>query len=358
MNNYKDIVDNIKPTTSDDDFMTSVMVRSQKRKISYTRKLSVTFVVVIGLMALTITAGAVNDWDYAALIRNIFNNNPVVIDSMDNDVNYEIVSNTFDGLSFEISAVYADMEALFLIVNITSDEPLFNESHEISVAATGPLRLGDGFKGWPEFALSQFSYYVINEYHLVTAMYFVDPVDRETFPVFADHVPAYLESVIHYKDVITSGRYFSILFDGDDENVSFPVSNGRAEIRFTVDAIDEQNVLLLNPDVMLDNGIVLDEIRINPFSITIRYSGDRSSLVSEFSGYPKSIDSAMGVSILLKNGSIKPIVMLNNGGSVSGGWFNDEAEISWSILLLNYDHLLVIDEISAIIFDNIKIPVN
>ena len=358
MNNYTDVLDNIRPETSDEDFIKSVMGRNKKIKTANIRKISVISVVVIGLMALTITAGAANDWDYTTLFRSIFGNNPVVIDNMNKNVNYEVVSNTFDGLSFEVSAVYADAEALFVTVNITSEKPLFNESHETEGGCLGPLRLGDGFEGWPEFTMNTFSYHVINEYQMVAAIYFTHPVDRETFPIFGEHIPGYLENVVHYRDVITSGGYFSILFDGGVSLSNFPVTSGKAEVRFTVPAIDEKNVLQLYPDMMLYNGVLINEIRINPFCIIIRYSGDTSSLVSEFSALPVSIDTAMDIGILLKDSSIKPIVMSHDGGSNRGGWFSTENENNYTGMLLFYDQLLIIDDIAAVMFDNDIIPVS
>ena len=362
MSNYTDVLDSIKPSSSDDEFIDSVLGRSKKNRAANVRILGILVTVVVGLMALTITAGAVNDWDYPALFKKIFNDNPVVIESMDKDINYEVVSNTFEGLTFEVSAIYADSDSLFLTIDITSDEPVFNESHEGNLGGClGPLRLGDGFQGWPEFTVNTFSYHVLDEYRMVAAIYFTEPVDRDTFPVFADHVPGYLEGVVNYNEVVASGGYFSIHFrDGSNGLSGFPVSKGKAEIKFTVDAIDDQNVLLLSPDMRLENRVLVKEIKINPFSLIVNYGWDASGLYIDETDLPYAhIFDRMDVSVLLKNGDEIPIVMLHDGGSIRSSYINDfdDPDDIICTALLYYDQLLIIDDIAAILFDKQEILV-
>jgi len=194
---------------------------------------------------------------------------------------------------------------------------------------------------------------------MVAAAYFSGPIDRETFPIFGDHVPGYLEGVVHYEEIVATGSYFTILFDGGGSLSGFPISGGRAEVRFIVDAIDDQNVLFLYPDVTLDNSVLIREIRISPFSFTIRYDDNTASMVSDYSGNRICIFDAVDVSLLLKDGSRKPLNMLYDGGSIRTGFGGeyDEHDIWWNELL-HYDQLLVIDDITAVILDGIEIPVN
>ena len=350
MSTYTDLIDDIEPTSSDEAVITSVLNKNRIVKRKKVRNLAVSVFLITIFAAMTITVGAVNDWDYTAVLQRIFNDNPVVAVSMENDKDYRVINNTYDGITFELNGLYADDESLFLIVEITSETPRFLEPLRVTGgSALRALLLAPNspesdrlYTNWPDrpgFTTSDFHYYVIDETRMIAVIYF-----GESRPY---QVPAGITSYVHpFHEAAASNREFVLLFgdimlpDGDDYSGLY-LRGGSAELRFTVDAIDTQNIILINSDLPPMNNAILNELRITPFSMTIRFDG-LSVIVGEY------------VVFLMKDGEAKPLHTLSAG--FSKGYFSDNENHTW-IATFHHDNLLDLDEVAAVIFNGVEIPV-
>jgi len=378
MSNYTDVLDNIKPVSGDVEFINSVLGRNKKKTAAKIRNLCVTMIVMVGLTAATITAGAVNDWDYAAIFQRIFGGNQAVVDNMHREINYEVVSNTFDGLTFEVSALYADSESMLVIVNISADEPTFMGRKGTSMGGAGRLSVGYGIEGWPDTFSYQVDSYVIDELLLIAVFHFAIP---ET-PITVGS-----EYSIHFGE-------YSIHF-GDHDQSPITLRDGSAEIRFTVDSLDTQNLIIVNPDITLESGtifgdVTIYEIRLNPFGLTIRYDyeTDYATLEAVFielyeisMNNPNDFYSAENHSRSLEIGAL-PVeleyIEMADGEKKyfddSSGWVSGESGYMWipenddeffgyspetpfRVLSFRYDMLLDTDDVAAIVIQGVRIPV-
>jgi len=355
MSTYTDLIDDIEPKSSDDIIIASVLEKNRIIKRKKIRNLSVSAFVLTIFMAMTITVGAVNDWDYTAVLRGIFNDNPIVADSMENDINFRVVNNTYDGITFDLTGLHADNESLFLVVDINSETPRFIEPLGIiGGSALQPLILAPESSGSellyvnsPErvgFTMGDYRYYVIDETRMIAVIYLGESIQSVDPDIYVSYVHPFHEAV-------ASGREFILLIgeisldDGPDYSGLY-LSGGSAELRFTVDEIDDKNVLLVNPHLplgkdSLGNDAFLREIRITPFSMILRFDG--------LTGYV-----GKNVSLLMKDGGIIPLDHISHGFGI--GYFTDYENHSWATGF-HHNKLLDLDEIVAVIFNGTEIPI-
>ena len=350
MSTYTDLIDDIEPTSSDEAVIASVLNKNRIVKRRKVRNLAISAFIVTIFAAMTITVGAVNDWDYTAVMQRIFNDNPVVAGSMEGNANYRVINNTYDGITFELTGIYADDESLFMIVEINSEKPIFAEPLRVNggsalralLLAPDSPQSDQLYTNWPDrvgFTMSDFRYHVIDETRKIAAIYL-----GESRPF---QVPAGMTSSVHpFHEAAASSREFVLLFgdimlpDGPDYSGLY-LSGGSAELRFTVDAIDKQNVILINRDLPSVYNGLLKEIRITPFSLIIRFDG-------------LSVPAEEYVDIVMKDGEIIPLRSISAGFGM--GFLSDYENHTWAATF-HHDQLLNLDEVAAVIFNGIEIPV-
>jgi hypothetical protein len=267
--------------------------------------LSFTAFIVFGFIAATITVAAANDWKLPVdrilpvdwrlsadwrlpddrrtptdhrlptdrsipaftFLQNIFNENQAEINSLQSDIYYEVVNNTFEDLSFEVTAVYADMESLIVIIDVTSESPVFNETHENRASIGGLLRYASLKGDWPEFRFTLINYYVIDENKLMGVISF--------------HLPV---------AAVSEGAEYSLHFGGNRGidtyghgpsygTLHFPIPGGNADVKFTVDTLNTESLIHLYPDAIIRRtDAIIKEVVVTPFYLKVYFDGEINDL--------------------------------------------------------------------------------
>jgi len=255
MNNYKDILAGIDPSISNESLADSVVEKTQIIKRRSFRNTIVVMAVVVALAGFTITAGAVSGWDYSVFARYFFGGSQIVAEGMHDEINYTIVENTFENLSFEVTGLYADNMTIMLSIEVSSDEPVFNDDYSFNL--------------WPEPNRVIFD-------HSLEKWVKCQWEQSSTFD--SQYKRTILYKLYYIDEEIIEGNEYSINFPRA-EFFSDPDSSGnhflqrRVEIRFAIDKLALMNSISASPDFLLDNGNVLNEVRVNPFNIFIIADG-------------------------------------------------------------------------------------
>ena len=367
MSTYTDLLDDIEPKSSDEAIIASVLEKNRILKRKKVRNLAASVVALTLFMAMTITVGAVNDWDYTAVLQRVFNDNRIVADSMETEINYRVINNTYDGIDFELIGLYADDDSLFLVVEITSEKPVFKEplhtigGRNIHSLALLSERSGSEVMQRPDFEVNEFNFYVIDETRIIAVTFYTE--------TFLNDIPAgitHSSEVFPFSEAIATGREFTLLF-GDAfsdpftrDYLGLPIGvDGGAELRFTVDEIHKQDVIMLYPDVPLRSVAVLKELKITPFGFLARFEGNGIGAVT----YTHDMGIITNIHVKMNDGEIIPFEMWLGGsrrGIISGfsiGYHGfDHENHSW-YGTFQHDMLLVIDDIVAVIIDDTEIPI-
>jgi len=82
----------------------------------------------------------------------------------------------------------------------------------------------------------------------------------------------------YINEPILEGNEYSIILSRNNpypgpDNLENWSSQGRVEIKFAVSKLALMNSITINPDVLLDNGNIINEISINPFHIFVSANG-------------------------------------------------------------------------------------
>jgi len=255
MNNYKDMLTEINPSKSNELLADSVVEKTQIIKRRNFRNTFVVMVVIVALAGFTITAGAVSGWDFSALARYFFGGSQIAAEGMHDEISYTIIENTFEDLSFEVTGLYADDMAIMLSIEVSSDEPFFDGDYSFNL--------------WPDMKNILFDHsldkWVDCEWQLSG---FFDSVYKQTF----------LYKLYFIDETILEGNEYSIAFSRAEffSGIDLPGNRflqGRVEIKFAIDKLALMNSITATPDFQLDNGNVVNEIKVNPFNIFIFAEG-------------------------------------------------------------------------------------
>jgi len=257
MNNYKDMLTEINPSKSNEMLADSVVAQTQIIKRKNFRNTFIIMVVAVAFAGFTITAGAVSGWDFSAVARYFFGGSQIVAEGMHDEINYTIVENTFEDLSFEVTGLYVDDMTIMLSFVVSSDEPIFDDNYSFSLWSDPNRIIFDhSQEKWLKCEWQQSRTY--DSLYKQTILYKLYYIDGE----------------------IIEGNEYSInfpraeFFGGEgDYPVSRPLQ-GYVEIKFAIDKLALMNSITTNPDFLLDNGNVVNEVRINPFNIFIHAEGE------------------------------------------------------------------------------------
>jgi hypothetical protein len=276
--------------------------------------------------------GAANGWSFTALIQSIFGENQAVIESLQSDINYEVVSNTFEDLNFEVTALYADIESLVVIITVTSEKPIFDETHENSVAISGLLHYGSLETGWPEFKSCLIRYYVVDERQMTAVYNFTSP---ET-DVYAD-----VEYSLHFGAE-------EALFNSKHGILSFPILGGNAEVKFAVDTLSTQNLIHLYPDMSIESGAIISEIIVNPFGFTVYLDGSINDVLTS-----DIIGNAIYIEMI--DGTRRNVMSqwMDSAAFYDG---DDNTRDHYFMATFCYRNLIDIEKISTLVFIDVLIP--
>jgi len=255
MNNYKKLITSISPAINSETLADAVVAKTQIIKRKKYRKTCTLIITIFVLMGFTITAGAVSGWDYSAVARYFFGGSQIVAEGMHDEINYTVVENTIQGITFEITGLYVYDMTIMLSIEASSQEP-FDENSTLKL--------------WPERDKALFDHSLdewISCRWSLSGSYGSDMYKR-TLLYKLDNIEEPIPEGSEYSIVFTQAEFY---IDPD-----FPGNRavqGRVEIKFAIDKLALMNSITINPNVELDNGNIIDEIRINPFNIFISANG-------------------------------------------------------------------------------------
>ncbi|MCL2077760.1 MAG: hypothetical protein FWH08_05055 [Oscillospiraceae bacterium] len=286
------------------------------------------------LIALTITAGAVSGWNYSELINNLFGNNQNLLENMQGEINYEVVTNTFEGVDFEISALYADSESIFLAIDVLSEESLFGNNYAgygVAMDMSGAIFYDEPLGGSEALMNGEA---VWNS--LLRNVYVVD-----------ENIITILEFSTNTEG-ISAGEQYTVFINGitaigylnEDDEYDYDTINGQAEIKFIIGKTVNDNLIVLYPEIMLESGSVLEKLIVNPFAVCFYFTGleDNVFTFEQNSIYIKTKDGEM----------------INMGDIMQGGMYAD----SYVIMKTKYQNTLDLENIETVIYQGIEIPIN
>jgi len=273
MNNYTEMFDGIKPVKCNEALADAVVSRTQVRQRAKFRNTIVAVAVAVSLMGITITAGAVTNWDYTSIARYFFGDDDIVTEGAHDVINYSIVENTVEGVNFEIVGLYADDLSMLLAIEVTADDPIFGDDLSIVLwPGSGKTLFNHTLDNWVRCGWQQSSNSFTSEYTR-TIIYRLTDIDGS----------------------INEGDEFTILFPrlewiSSFENTELRSLHGHVEIRFVVDKLALVNAVIVYPDVLLDNGNTLNKVNINPFAVSIYLDGPKSPPTDNVTDHVSFID--------------------------------------------------------------------
>ncbi len=125
--NYKNIFEksfsDVTPLTDNESIVRNVTERAvnmnEKKKISFKRPLVAIAAAVTTMAVATVSVGATNEWDYAAVFQQIFGQK---VENVQGNILTEatVMENTYTDLEFNLSAVLADRKSVVAIVDVKS----------------------------------------------------------------------------------------------------------------------------------------------------------------------------------------------------------------------------------------------
>lgn len=299
--------------------------KSKTRKVYIMKKKLIAAVAAAVILLGALTVSAVTG--LPEFVLNMFGNNQAVLDGLQSDVKYKVLRNTFDGLTFEVSALYADKDAVFLAIDVVSDEPIFTENDDgASTVMFNPLVLGKN-----DFTSISTRNYFINEYRLTILAYFSEPHSGEVKP----------------------GNEYTAAFS----NFSFfsQEDYGMVEIKFTIDELAMGNDVHVFPNTPTADGNTISEIKINPFRIMIIFEN-----INLFAASEDYKLNHLDVAFKMANGEIINSENIIQSASSGGHTKNAAGEITDGDASLSinfkFDSTFDVNDIEAVIYKGIEIP--
>ncbi|MCL2637389.1 MAG: hypothetical protein FWD48_03375 [Oscillospiraceae bacterium] len=321
---------------------------AKKERRAYAPRKLVAVALAAMLLTLTITAGAVNEWDFnrvlPAIVQNLFGNNEKILDNMHSEIKNNVVSNTFEGLELEITSLYADEYSITMTVDVVAEAPILGQ-------------------GVPRVNLiNNACNRSVVEDNIGMGTYQVHSEDRYKITIVANFN---LNDEISTGDsfTFTVGNFVIPRFNHDDEVVY--TLEGDAEIKFTVDLLAKGNNINAYPDITLKNGNILTRVVLNPFEIRLFIDGredyiHRNTAPDGF-GYGYIKEDVL--SIVAKNGMVTDYTALQAYGPViprtgASYWYAEDENVTYLSFGSSFDNdiLFDIDDIAGIIFRGIEIP--
>ena len=310
------------------------------------------FAIIAAVVVLTILLTSTALAATTGYLQNLFGNNPTVLDNIQHEVDFTVIDNTYEGISFEVVGVYADSGSFYLIVYAISDEPLFPKPTEYFVyighSIVGLADYSNHMMLPKGFLFSNFDIHFIDETRLMLTWFSGASVGNVT--AGSEHIVT-LENAIRYYIIDYDGR---VIREESGANTRALVP-GTAVFRVTIPDIVAQNQLRLEPNIILDSGDILSAITISPFAITFFYEGD---IEYEENFYLE------GCYIRMKDGSIRDLswrscfIASMSGGLTFESLHYDISFPTYINLTFSRDKTIAVEDIEAVIYNDIEILVH
>jgi hypothetical protein len=266
----------IKAPGSNEAFLNAVMKKSQRKTRS--KKHILRFAVAAAMLTVfTLTVGAVNDWKYDEAFKSFFRNSQRFVEGFENRPSYTLVKNTFKGVDFHLSGLYANGGVILLEIDVMTNKRQFKRD-DTTYLLNGQFELQReiGFTGYT--ASGEQRSVKINDKH-ITAL--------NSYFFIADE---YIGEEMTYK--------IDMLFG--DETIE-----GYAEIKFNIDAESFKPRIEIYPEAELlipGYDLILEKVFLMPnvFALTCEVMS-----ADENSGF--GINEVIEVSLKMNDGEIIPI---------------------------------------------------
>jgi hypothetical protein len=359
MNNYKEMLNGITPAISDEALANAVMEKTRGIRRARVRAVSITAIVMAVLMGMTITAGAISDWDYPAVARFFFGGRQNVVDGMHNEINFVVdgLQNDFENVAdipitnytIEVTGLYVDSKSILISMDFIADKPTF----EVKGEASYQLIIPDDFH----------SNFLFNNSSNTWVSHNFSGIDVN---VESEYVINVLYRLNHLSEEAEKGTVYTMVFSGinewrgeinqNGENVySRLIGTGETLIKFSIDKTASDNLVIVYPNVELDNGNVVTEIRIDPFKVTLFFDGIEdagSEQLGEWIVVGEGPDAELHVaaaliSLVHKDGSLTDFV---RWGYSSLSDINTQTSWVRYEVTLDYEETLDASDIAAVIY--------
>ena len=328
--------------------------KTRYKRTVYRVALITASIVLFLSMGMYSTATALNNWTPPSSIHEfmniIFGDSPTIPEVLQDEPPYEVVTNTFNGITFEVSSLYADNNSVILTVDIFSEEPRFSENHSYGSMMHGRHY---GFRNIEK------DYYYINEYQMTVVFRMNDPIAE---------IKAGNKYTIRIGDFI------------DDLDDSFKYSeaedNPEAVITVKINSIDTTNnysrltnIPLNNQNPLTEPGIVLYKIDINPFVVQFHFYSDIGFDTLDWSwgsiyndDYSHELLSEINESVYfrMRDNEIRCFLVCDVcRDTISGGGAYPDSENTY-IVQYNFalKHTINTSDIEAVVFQGIEMPVS
>jgi len=349
MTNYKELMNDIEPKTSDDAFMSSVFGRNTKKTHKKLRNTCIFAVIMVALTGTTLTAGAVNDWDYIALARNLFGGKQALIEGMHEEISYTVSGDAAQGISYRVSGLFAERDLIIVSIDIISKKPIFDVN----------LDYGKYTARWDgEFLLFN---HKMNRYEqILFAAAETIVTDEQTITV-----------VYHFENLINevlAGNEYTLNYAGIDitevvlsQGITFfdAPETGNVNITFTIDEVTAKSEIIIYPDILLESVYTITEIHINLFGINIFLEGEGEYIQSFGEYYTR--DEYFSCSLIFRDGTV--IIPMANFATYGGGDFgapdnHASVEVEFRTFFGAGVKTLSIEDIMKVVYLGVEIPVS
>ncbi|MDR2572236.1 MAG: hypothetical protein LBD23_18325 [Oscillospiraceae bacterium] len=373
MNNYIEVMNTISPSIESSTLTDIVIEKTRIRRRKSLHNLCVTATIIMILTSITITAGAVSDWDYPGIARYFFGGRQNVVEGMHDEIRYQVedmpdeMRYLFEGMpneihyqeennfTIEIAGLYADNQSILLSVDVIADEPIFDNSNN-----------------WNEFLVNHgdgghILNHIINQWEPVS-------VSTRTSHVSANVINAFIR-IDNLSHEVIEGNVYSIMFSGIRQYVgeeegksvfSYPIGAKNTEIKFIIDKIAMENLVTVYPDITLENGNTITEMSINPFSITFLFDGIEEPPSDEENFWvfsEKIIDDEIVptvtytltiLNIVTKSGTVMELI---NATYTCFSNSTDTEQTTKMMFHVAIDDTLDANDIAAVVYRGIEIPI-
>jgi hypothetical protein len=292
-------------------------------------------VAVVVVMLGTVTVAAVR----TGLMQDWFAGNPAVREIVEGIIDYEVLTNTFEGVTFEMVVLYADEESLFYAVEAVFEEPVFAGHRVGDSVSFSTSRLIESF-GVGAHGASGME--LITDENRATGVWYISQLGNSGGSVVEGTAYTIEFYEISARDVQS----------GEDTVLAM----GHAEIRFTVGAPSSQQFVIIEPDLALPSGDVLKEVKITPFSIKLCFYGN-AEYIAQFDrgrlGYGNN--AYEGSSIVMKNGEVRELSDIGRGSS--GFEPTKSNSITYVALEIAFDKTFDVRDVAVFVYRGVEVPV-
>ena len=145
---------------------------------------------------------------------------------------------------------------------------------------------------------------------------------------------------------------------------SYPIGNEATEIKFIIDILAMDNNKTVYPDITLENGNTITEMKVNPFAILLNFDGIEKPPTHDDYWYEtdiviidpdnlkvESVQHNNFIMILTKDGTTLELINVSYE-SIS----DSNTQKSWIRFNIDFTQTLNINDIAAVIYRGVEIP--